>query len=318
MHPLVSVICLCYNHEQFVREALLSVFQQSYSNLQIIIVDDASTDGSLRVIHETVGIRTDVELLALPENLGNCKAFNRGLALAKGKYVIDFATDDVMLPERIAHQVVFFESHDESWGVNFTDATYIDGEGKFIRHHFEYLFAKGLLKSIPEGDVYKDVLDTYFIPSPTMMIRKSVLDELHGYDEALAYEDFDFWVRASRNYKFSFLNERLTYIRRKHGSMSEGWYVRGDKQLYSTYLVCKKALALNKTSEENGALVRRLRYELRQSVFSENHKEGDLFFALLQDVRSVQMADRFFYAINKLRLPLSRLRRIYHQLRYQH
>lgn len=317
MHPLVSVICLCYNHERFVRESLLSVFHQSYPNIEVIIVDDASTDQSVNVILEIVENRMGIQFVDLEKNIGNCAAFNRGLTLAKGKYLIDFATDDVMLPERIAQQVAFFETHDGSWGVNFTDATYIDPEGKFIRHHFEYLKQKNLLNRIPEGDVYQDVLSTYFIPSPTMMIRKEVMDELGGYDESLAYEDFDFWVRASRLYKFSFLNERSTYIRRKHGSMSEGWYVPGDKQLHSTFIVCKKAAKLNRTVPEKNALIRRLRYELRQSVFSENHVEGQNFFKLLQGLQGISGTDRLLYFLNRLQLPLSWMRSLYHRLRYK-
>lgn len=316
MGPLVSVICLCYNHERFVRGSLSSVFHQSYENVEIIIVDDASTDQSVNVIRESIADRTGIQFISLKANIGNCAAFNRGLALAKGKYLIDFATDDIMLPERIAQQVAFFETHDTSWGVNFTDATYIDPEGKFIKHHFEYLEQKNLLMRVPEGDVYSDVLSTYFIPSPTMMIRKEVMDELSGYDESLAYEDFDFWVRASRLYKFSFLNERSTYIRRKHGSMSDGWYAPGDKQLHSTFVVCRKAAALNRTPLEKNALVKRLRYELRQSVFSENHVEAQNFFGLLQDLRGVSGTDQLVYFLNKLRLPLSWLRSLYHRLRY--
>ncbi|RAV99094.1 glycosyltransferase family 2 protein [Pseudochryseolinea flava] len=316
MPPLVSVICLCFNHERFVREALRSVFQQTYPNIQIIIVDDASTDQSMDVIRNVVGSNADVQIVSLDRNIGNCAAFNRGLALARGKYIIDFATDDVMHFDRIAHQVAFFESHDDSWGVNFTDATYIDPDGKFIRDHFDYLLEKKLLMAVPEGDVYTTVLSTYFIPSPTMMIRKSVLDELNGYDESLAYEDFDFWVRASRNYKFSFLNERSTLIRRKHGSMSDGWYMPGDRQLHSTYLICKKAVALNRTQQDRDALLKRLRYELRQSVFSENHTEAGHFFALIKEMGAASTTDRLLHFINGLHLPLSRLRSLYQKIRY--
>src|SRR5688572_3629948 len=248
--PLVSIICVCHNHEHFITEALESVLKQTYSNLQIIIVDDASQDASVQRINKIVQHNTSIQLVALSQNIGLCKAFNRGLTLAKGDFIVDFATDDVMLPDRIQHQIDFFENLDDSYGVVFTDGCYIDTHGKFIRNHFEYLFKKGLLTKIPEGDIYADVLSTYFILSPTMLVRRAVFDKLGGYDETLSYEDFDFWVRSSRMFKYGFLDEKLTKVRRTKKSMSTGWYQPGDPQLHSTYLVCKKAKVLNRTEEE--------------------------------------------------------------------
>lgn len=314
--PLVSVICLCYNHARFVREAVESVLQQTYPNLEIIVVDDASNDNSAGEIRKLVVENPQIRFLDLPQNLGNCKAFNRGLALSTGKYVIDFATDDVMTPERVARQANLFEKLDPAYGVVFSDAVYIDADGKELRDHYGYLFKKKLLDHIPEGDVYRDVLTTYFIASPTMMIRRKVLDDLQGYDEELAYEDFDFWVRSARSYRYAFLNEKLTKIRRTEQSMSTGWYKRGDKQLLSTYKVCRKACSLNKSREDDQALAQRVRYELRQSVFSENHREAALFFSLLKELQPLRWSDRFLIILNKLRLPLASLRETYQRWRF--
>lgn len=194
--PLVSVICLCYNHARFVREAVVSVVGQTYKNLQVIVADDNSNDGSVSEIQKLKAEYPFLEILLLTHNVGNCKAFNSAFKLAKGKFIIDFATDDVMMPDRIEKQVLYFEQSDQHVGVVFTDATYIDEAGKFIRNHFPYLLKKKLITHIPQGDVYRDVLSTYFIPGPTMMVRREVLDFLGGYDEELTYEDFDFWVRS--------------------------------------------------------------------------------------------------------------------------
>lgn len=316
MDPLVSVVCLSYNHAAFVKEAIESVLRQTYTNLQIIVVDDASTDNSVQEIERTIAGVPQVQFLSLKKNVGNCKAFNEGLALAKGEYIIDFATDDRMVPERIECQVKFFASFDESYGVNFTDAVYMDANGKVLRHHYDHLLRKGLIDHIPEGDVYADVLGTYFISSPTMMVRRKVFEVLDGYDETLAYEDFDFWVRSSRLFKYCFLNERLTDVRLTRTSMSTGSYRLGNPQLYSTYKVCKKAQALNRSDRDHRALVKRVRYELRQSVFSENHIEADLFYELLKELQHVSLTDRLLFVLNKFRLPLASLRTQYHKLRY--
>lgn len=314
--PLVSVVCLCYNQARFVEEAINSVLMQTYANIQLIVVDDASTDHSAAIIKQIVSQHPSIEYLLLTENLGNCRAFNRGLTLAKGEFIIDFAADDVFMPERIERQVEFFSTLDASYGVVFTDAIYIDERGKFLREHYAYLFWKKLLKVIPEGDVYRHVLSRYFICSPTMIVRKEVMDELHGYDEALSYEDFDFWVRSSRTYRYAYLDRKLTKVRRSARSMSTGWYRQGDRQLHSTYLVCKKALALNRTEEDHRALALRLKYELRQSVFSENRTEADHFYVFLRQINRTAVIDHLLWLLNKFRLPLSFLRRWYHQVRY--
>jgi glycosyltransferase involved in cell wall biosynthesis len=315
-HPLVTVVCLCYNHERFVAEAIRSVLTQSYENIQLIVADDASTDNSVAVIREALAAHPQVETLFLPQNLGNCKAFNRALPRVKGEYVIDFAADDVMTPDRIEKQVNFFSTLESSYGVVFTNALYIDEQGKIMRDHYLYLFNKALLQTIPQGDVYPQVIARYFIASPTMMVRMSVMRALNGYDEALTYEDFDFWVRSSREYKYAFLNERLTRIRRSARSMSTGWYKPGDKQLHSTYLVCKKIAVLNRTEEERKALLTRLHYELRQSVFSTNREEAKLFYSMLKEMHANTLIDRLLVFLNRFHLPLWIVRDLYHKLRY--
>lgn len=314
--PLVSVICLCYNQQPFVREAVGSVLNQSYQNIQIIIADDASTDNSVVEIRKLKAEYPSIELLLFPNNLGNCKAFNEAFKLAKGQFIIDFATDDVMMPNRIEKQINFFKRLDSSVGVVYTDAQYINENGQFIRNHFEYLFEKELITHIPMGDVYRDVLTTYFIPGPTMMIRREVFEALNGYDESLSYEDFDFWVRSSRMYRYAFLNEHLTSIRKLKSSMSTGWYVPGDKQLHSTYLICRKAQLLNRDAEDRQALITRLRYEYRQSVSSGNHSEADLFYGFLKEMKGVTLAERGLRLLDKVRIPLGPLRKVYHRIKY--
>ena len=120
--PLVTVVCVCYNHERFVEEALNSLIQQTYKNLQIIVVDDASKDASVEKIRGVDIKDRNVEFVFHESNQGYCRAFNRVLTKIKGEYFIDFAADDVMMPDRIEKQVRKFESLDGSYGVVFTDA----------------------------------------------------------------------------------------------------------------------------------------------------------------------------------------------------
>ena len=314
--PLVSVICLCFNHERFVRSAVTSVLRQTYEHIQIIVWDDASADSSPEIIRALKDEHPQLEVTLSPTNEGNCTAFNSAYALAKGEFVIDFSTDDVMDELRVEKQIAFFESLSHDTGVIFTDATYIDEQSKVLRHHYEYLFRHRLITKVESGNVFRDVLTTYYIASPTMMMRRIVLDTLGGYDEDLAYEDFDLWVRSSRIFKYAFLNDRLTFIRQSKNALSTGWYVPGDKQLHSTYLVCRKAVSLCRDDEDRSAVIHRVSYELKHAVWSGNHHEGTLFWQLLLELDGVHFTDRLWHVLNVMRLPLRPLRRLYHLLRY--
>jgi len=314
--PQVSVICLCYNHHAFIREAIESVLSQTYSNLQVILVDDASTDGSTSLIKEFSKHHSHLQTLFLADNVGNCKAFNQGLRLATGDFVIDFSTDDVMMPDRIQKQVDFFESQSEQVGVVFTDAVYITENGKLFRNHYDYLFDKKLIAHVPSGDVFREVLTTYFICSPTMMVRKKVMDKLSGYDETLAYEDFDFWVRASREFEFAFLNEKTTRVRKSGGSMSVGWYEKDDLQLHSTFLVCQKAEKLCRDESDRNALRWRVGYEYKQAVFSQNKVESKLFAGLLKGLGKIPGSFFVIQWASYLPVPWAAMRKLYHHLRY--
>lgn len=314
--PLVTVICLCYNHERFVREAVESVIKQTYEPIQIIVWDDASTDNSPAVIKELKTQYPHLEVSLSVKNTGNCRAFNSAYALAKGEFIIDFATDDVMHEQRIEKQVDSFASYPDSTGVVFTDATYINEDGDVLRHHYEHLLRHGLISAVPAGNVFRELLTTYFIASPTMMLRRSVLDRLQGYDERLAYEDFDLWVRSSREYDYAFLNERLTFIRKSPTAMSTRWYTKGDPQLLSTYAVCLKALKLCRDREDREALAFRTRYELRHSALSGNYDEGVLFWKLLEHMQGRTPSAWFWHLLLRFRLPLGPLRAMYHRLRF--
>lgn len=315
MQPLVSVICLCHNHKPFLEEAIESVLTQTYSNIELIVVDDASTDGCKDVL-ERLCQEHDLLYIDLPKNIGNCAAFNKGFSQARGKYIIDFATDDVMLPHRIEQQVRFFEMQEPNVGVVFSNAEIIDEDGNLLKLHYLIDDQGNVKDSVPEGDVYSEVLSRYFISPPTMMMRREVLNDLGGYDESLAYEDFDFWVRSARIYQYAFQPHCLTKVRRVKASLSTKLYEKGDRQLESTYRVCLKAANMNRCRRDELALIKRLRYEMRHAVLTGNYKEALLFFDLLKKLEGVNLSSYLFYVLHFLHFPLKRLRNLYLKLRY--
>jgi len=281
--PLVSIIAISYNHAPFIREALESVFAQTYSNIELIIADDASTDDSIRCIEEVCKGKV-VTIISNNTSIGNCRTFNEAFKLAKGKYIIDFALDDRMYSERIRKQVDFFETYDQSTGVVFGNVDVINESGILLYNHYPR-FNHPTNKGIPEGYVFEYVLSYYYINPVSMMLRREVLEDLNGYDETLSYEDFDFWIRSSAKYKYAYLPDLLSSKRIVTHSLSSAFSKRNQEHMFeSTLRVCKKAWWLCKNDEDIKALVKRCRYELKQSVRYGYKNVSNEYLQMLKEI----------------------------------
>ena len=270
-NPLVSVLCLSYNQKKFVEEAIQSVFNQTYPFIQLIVLDDGSSDGSAQTITRFLGDTASVVFLINETNQGYTKSLNKALSYATGEFIVDLAADDILMPTRVEEGVSALIKAGTKFGVNFSDAEIIAEDGHFVGVHSE----KYPHQSIPQGDVYKDIVRRYFICPPTMLFRKSVIDRLGGYDDSLAFEDFDFLVRAARDFHFCYTPKPLVRRRLVDQSMSQKQFRKGDPQRVSTFRVCEKINKMNKTIEEVEALKKRIRYEFLLSV-----KLGDFSLAV--------------------------------------
>lgn len=293
---LVTIVALCHNHARFLAEALDSIAAQTYPCLEVWLVDDASTDGSPTILQQYATRHPAWKLLLLPENVGNCRAFNQAFRQSAGAFVIDFATDDVLLPERVARQVAAFQGLDASFGMVYSNAELIDEQGHSLGLHHRPDAAGRLLPAPASGYLLADVLARYFICTPTMMMRRACLEQLGGYDETLAYEDFDFWVRASRDWQFFYQDEVTTRRRRHPRSMSARAYQQHDPYLTSTIAVCRKAMELVQTPKEKAALATRLRWEQRQALRRGRHAEALALAELLRQVARLTLLDRALWA----------------------
>ena len=196
--PLVTIIALCHNHAPYLREALDSIVHQAYAPLEVWLVDNGSTDESPAILREYAQAYPNWHLLLLPENLGNCRAFNQAFRQSEGEFVVDFATDDVLLPTRLGQQVALFQSLPPDYGMVYSNCELISEAGQPLGLHHRP-DGRGRLHPRPaSGWVFEQLLERYFISTPTMLMRRATLLALGGYDEALSYEDFDFWIWASR------------------------------------------------------------------------------------------------------------------------
>lgn len=269
--PLVTIICLCYNHEKFVVQSLNSVLNQSYKNIELIIADDFSHDNSKETIQKWIEKYPDTRFISNDSNLGNTKTFNKALQIAKGEYIIDLASDDVLLDNCVEKQInTFLNSEQEKLAIVYGNAELISENNTHLRYYYEVDSEKKVLQKPATGDIYLAMLSqSSMICSVSSMIKREVLQQLNGYDENLAYEDLDLWIRVSRNYNFEFIDAVLVQKRELENSLGSQFLKklnsRTRKINFSSYLVIKKAIALNKTGSENKALLKRLHFEMDKS-----------------------------------------------------
>lgn len=312
--PLVTIICMSYNHAPYVEESIFSIVQQSYKNIETIIIDDASNDSSVNKITSSLQkYNFKAKFIALSENIGNCKAFNLALKEAKGKYIIDLAADDIILPNRIKDDVETLEQRGPLYGAVFSDVSNINAKGDVLKKSYFQRTENGtLISSVREGDVYERILQNPpLFSAPSITYRADCVRELKGYDETLAYEDFDFFIRLSRKYFFAYYDKINTYKRILQTSHSQSFYkTRRNTLLKSTLQICIKAKELNNDIAEDRALSKNVAYHQRLSFFTENFFYAKAFFYLLCRLKKPSNVDYFFFLLSKMKLKVNNLYRI--------
>lgn len=275
---LVTIICLCYNHEKFVVESLLSALNQDYSASEIIIVDDFSTDNSRNVIKKFLIDYPQIQFIENEVNLGSTKSFNKALKLAKGDYIIDLACDDVLLPNSVSLQIKAFQENTfKNLGIVYGNAELITENNQHDSYYFPVDSNKKTIENRKTGDIYLSVISGgNSICSVSSMVKKSVFDDLNGYDENLAYEDLDLWIRASRKFDVDYIDEILIQKRISTNSLGTHFFLKKDARAkrinYSTYLIIKKSIQLNRTKEEHKAILKRIHYEMILAYKTSDYK----------------------------------------------
>lgn len=202
-YPLVSVCMSSYNNAHYVLSTLESISQQTYSNIELIIVDDCSTDNSVSTIEGWLE-KNDIKckFIKHEKNSGVCKVANSLIENSSGKYVSIIASDDLMLPEKISHQVAILESESNEVGLVYSDAYLIGSHdepffGRFIQWHRHFF-------EIPQGNIFPVLMEGNFMPAMSALWRMECFDVCGKFDETLAYEDYDILLRISLKFKFVF------------------------------------------------------------------------------------------------------------------
>lgn len=200
--PLVSVIIPSYNHEIYIEKSLRSVLEQTYKNIEIIVIDDGSKDNTVNLLKELQ--KNNHFILESQENMGVCKTLNKAISISKGKYIAILASDDYWDLTKIEKQVKVLETTKDS-EFCFTQALEFDSNtNKKIK-----IFPKKTLS----GDVLNSIFIRQHVPAGSMMFSKKLFEKLNGFDETLKEEDWDFVIRSAANTKFVGINEPLFFYR---------------------------------------------------------------------------------------------------------
>lgn len=209
--PLVSVVIACYNHENFVQDCINSIINQTYQNIELIIIDDGSSDSSVEKINELLGICYErfvrFEFRYRP-NKGLTSTLNEALIWCRGEYYCPFASDDIMVGNRIFLQLEYLKKNDQCAGV-FGAYEVIDEHGTVCD------LRKKSKRKYEFRDIYQH---NHELPAPTQLLKMSVIKEVGGYADNIIIEDWYMWLKISKlGYSLDYLD--ILFVKyRKHDS----------------------------------------------------------------------------------------------------
>lgn len=212
-NPLVSIIVPCYNHENFVFECIKSILDQDYDNIELIIIDDGSKDGSVEVIKKAIPLceeRFSEFNFIHRENKGLCKTLNEAISIAKGEYLCCLASDDVIYKDKISYQVDYLNNNPNSIGVFGGVEIIGGGRKKFLK--------KKSLNKFGFEDIY---LHNHLLLAPTQMLRLKNVREVGGFNEGFIIEDWSMWLALTQSQgTLDCVNKVFAKYRRHSDNMS--------------------------------------------------------------------------------------------------
>lgn len=305
--PRVSIIIPAYNAEKYLAEAVESCLRQTHSDLEIIVVDDGSTDQTAAIVQSYSQVRYFHQ-----PNAGPSAARNRGIQAASGAFLQFLDADDVLLPEKIARCLAEFDTHPDA-GVVYTDYE--------VRDAALQAPATGVAKppiSVPQEQILAHLVAsavTLFQLS-CALLRRSVLTEAKPFDERLRIaEDWLFWIKlARRGVKFLFLPEPLVWYRMTPASLTKAEVKVARERLHAYEILRELDLPtefdLNgKIAGRHHALAVRLWEQGRRSEARQHFRQalakgagyGSRFMLAATYCTSAERATRWLQILQRLR-----------------
>lgn len=261
--PLVTVAAVSYNHAAFVIETLDSIKQQTYPNIELLIVDDCSTDESLSLIRNWLkDYDKPCKLVVHDTNQGSRVSHNEILETARGKYLAFIATDDVMVNTKIEDQVALMESAQEEVAMVYGDCMMINEKGE-VMHESLFDFYKGKDFVPPSGDIFKNVLEGfYFYGQSALFNLHSIRKINYRFEEGILSEDWDIELELARN--FTIIGSRkiwAKYRRLTTSITSSNWSKENYDKVYRSHFVMIEKFYRHQlnTKEDKALIVNKLR-----------------------------------------------------------
>jgi len=283
--PVVSVICICFNHEAFVQKAINSVLNQTYKNIELIVINNASSDNSHQVITEIASKNPSIKYIQFNEPVSSTKAFNYGFKQCKGTYLIDLSADDILLDNCIEKQVNFFKQQTDNVGLIFGNAYHINENGTRTKPYFEVDEQNKVTDLLLHKTNYLRLLSSGIVMcSVASMFTRNHFELLKGYNEELFFEDLDYWLRLSRLYEIKFLGDFLVEKRFLENSLGNQFHKNDEfsrKINQSLRQIYNESIVRNTSKIENKALIKRIHYSMQQS-FKNNQWLELLKFSMIE------------------------------------
>ncbi len=227
IQPLVTVLMPVYNGEKFLVETIDSVLNQSFRNFEFLIIDDGSTDLSLKIIESYSDER--IKIVKNSSNQKIIKTLNIGISLAKGKYIARIDSDDICLPNRFEKQIKFLNENPEIAVVG-TDIIFINDSSRII--------GKGVTPQLTDKVIKWVMQRRCCIYHPTVMINYELVGKELFYCEDYPYaEDYELWLRLSKKYKLANLKDYLLKYRLHDRSLT---FLYNQNALESALAALKK------------------------------------------------------------------------------
>lgn len=300
--PAVSILMPAYKVDKYIGEALDSVFRQSFTDFEIIVVNDGSPDR----LEEVLAPYMNRIVYVKQENAGQSAARNRAIEIARGRYFALLDPDDIWKPDYLSVQMAIMES-DPSIGVLYSDAVL------FGNPHYE---GKTYMQTCPsEGEVtLKKLITEECNVMISALIRREVVTEVGLFDESLrSSEDFDLWVRiAKQGHRIAFHTAPLVYYRRRPESLSADdtamckSILRVLEKLESLDLSPEEASAVQERTAHYRALLRL--YEGKRAFFQGDKRTA---IAKLKEANEFFKSLKLSFALVLLRMVPRLLLRVY-------
>ncbi len=209
-NPLVSVIIPAYNAESYIKIAIDSIQGQTYKNLEIIVIDDKSTDNTSSIVSTIAKKDERIKLIKNETNIGIGGNRNKGIEKSNGDYICWQDADDISLPDRIQKQVDYLESHPEVGVV-----------GGFITFFEDEYESKTRRYAEDDHTLRSNIFKYNPVAQPACMVRKACYKSVGLYDSSLRVsEDLDMMFRIGEKFKFGNLQEVVIKYRQSSGSLT--------------------------------------------------------------------------------------------------